>query len=146
MNPKEKTYRLVPVMFRDGEYKPTQAVCMDCRKMINVRSNGEVITCLQIGGGLDAMGEHFESLHEKPLAEILKDSLWERMVCTNVHRISEVTPECKNCRFFKYCGGGCRLECETIYSKDTAVCKSFELFEEQIVPILRENGIVLVTE
>lgn len=108
MNPKEKTYRLVPVMFRDGEYKPTQAVCMDCRKMINVRSNGEVITCLQIGGGLDAMGEHFESLHEKPLAEILKDSLWERMVCTNVHRISEVTPECKNCRFFKYCGGGCR--------------------------------------
>ncbi len=60
-------------------------------------------------------------------------------------KISEIT-ECRECKYLMYCGGGCRLECETIYSKDTAVCKSFELFEEQIVPILKENGIVLVTE
>lgn len=108
LDPKRKCYRLVPVMFREGEYKPTQAVCMDCRRMINVRSNGDLLTCLQIGGGLDEMGERFENLHEKSLSEVLLDSRWQKLVCTNVHRITQVTPECAECNYFKYCGGGCR--------------------------------------
>ena len=108
IDPKRKCYRLVPVMFRKGEYRPTQAVCMDCRRMINVRSNGDLLTCLQIGGCLDEMGDRFENLHEKKLSEVLLDSRWQKLVCTNVHRISEVTPQCAKCRYFKHCGGGCR--------------------------------------
>ena len=108
LDPKRKCYRLVPVMFREGQYRPTQAVCMDCRRMINVRSNGDLLTCLQIGGGLDEMGDRFENLHEKKLSEVLMDSRWQKLVCTNVHRISEVTEQCAACKYFKYCGGGCR--------------------------------------
>ncbi|MCR4797573.1 MAG: radical SAM protein [Lachnospiraceae bacterium] len=108
ISPRKRSYRLVPVVFPKGKYQPTRAVCADCRRMINVRSNGDLLTCLQIGGGLDEMGERFENLHETPLADILYDSRWQKLVCTNVHRITEVTPECAQCPYFKYCAGGCR--------------------------------------
>jgi len=69
----------------------------------------------------------------------------EKMQKMKNFRIKEIT-ECQQCRYLKYCGGGCRLECKDIYAKDEAVCESFEMFERLIVPILNENGIELVTE
>lgn len=54
--------------------------------------------------------------------------------------------DCQGCKHLKYCGGGCRLECENIYAKDTAICENFDLFEDEMIPILKKNGIEFVVE
>lgn len=58
-------------------------------------------------------------------------------------KIDEIT-ECKGCEYIQYCGGGCRLECETMQSKDSFVCENFKLFAEHMIPILKEQGLEFV--
>lgn len=72
-------------------------------------------------------------------------NIWysEKMRKMKEMKIREVT-ECRECKYLYLCGGGCRLECSNIYAKDEAICKSFSLFEEYIVPILKEVGIEFV--
>jgi len=60
-------------------------------------------------------------------------------------KIGQITG-CKNCKYLQYCGGGCRLECKDIYSKDENVCGNFEIFETEIVPILKDLGIQFKVE
>lgn len=57
-------------------------------------------------------------------------------------KIRDITG-CQGCRYLKYCGGGCRLECDNIYEKDKSICQNFELFEEYIIPLLKQNQIEL---
>ena len=54
--------------------------------------------------------------------------------------------DCQGCKYLKYCGGGCRLECDNIYAKDVTICENFELFEKEMIPILKENGIEFIVE
>ena len=55
-------------------------------------------------------------------------------------KIGQITA-CQDCKYLKYCGGGCRLECKDVYSKDENVCQNFELFDNEIVPILKSLNI-----
>lgn len=56
----------------------------------------------------------------------------------------EYITECKDCKYLKYCGGGCRLEAQTMYSKDEFVCETFRMFDECMMPILREQKLEFV--
>ena len=55
-------------------------------------------------------------------------------------KISEIT-KCASCDLLQYCGGGCRLECQTLEDKDDNVCETFRVFKDKILPILQSLGI-----
>ena len=82
----------------------------------------------------------YGNLFEKSISDVWYSPEMRKM---KEFKIKEVK-ECQGCKYLKFCGGGCRLECEDIYAKDTEICESFKLFEEQIVPILKANGIEFV--
>ena len=73
------------------------------------------------------------------------EDIWysEKMQSMKKFKINNII-ECNDCKYLKYCGGGCRLECKDLYSKDESLCDSFEMFDRKIVPILRDAGIDFV--
>lgn len=84
----------------------------------------------------------YGNVFENNISEIWYSEQFQEM---KNFKIGEIL-ECQECKYLKYCGGGCRLECKDIYSKDKAVCKSFELFDKYIVPILIKEGVEFVFE
>lgn len=76
---------------------------------------------------------------------VFKENIEKIWLSPNLQKIKNMKvkdiKDCQDCKYLKYCGGGCRLECENIYAKDEAICDNFEIFEEKIIPILKENGI-----
>ena len=74
---------------------------------------------------------------QKPLEEIWLSDAMQKM--KNM-KISEIT-KCASCDLLQYCGGGCRLECQTLEDKDDNVCETFRVFKDKILPILQSLGI-----
>ncbi len=60
-------------------------------------------------------------------------------------KISEITG-CTDCKYLKYCGGGCRLECKDMVSKDEAICDNYILYEEYLLPMMESRGMEFVVE
>lgn len=68
--------------------------------------------------------------------------IWYSNKLQNIKQMKiEQIKECQDCKYLKYCGGGCRLECKDIYSKDIDICENFELFEKEMIPILKSLNI-----
>lgn len=84
----------------------------------------------------------YGNVFEKSIKSIWYSSELQKM---KQMKIKEIT-ECQSCKHLKFCGGGCRLECKDIYSKDEAICENFDLFEEEMIPILKREGIEFAVE
>ena len=107
-DPNDESYRMVPIKYCEGQFRPTYPVCSDNRKMIAVSSNGNVYPCLQMSGSFMEAGLELDSLKNRTLAEILSGGQLHDAICTNLHKLAKENPVCKECRYFKYCAGGCR--------------------------------------
>lgn len=84
----------------------------------------------------------YGNVFEKNIGEIwLSDNL-QKLKQMKIKDIKD----CKGCKHLKYCGGGCRLECKNIYAKDTGICENFDLFEDEMIPILKKTGIEFIVE
>ena len=103
-----KTYQITPITCRDGEYRPTAPVCKGTRGMIGVMSNGNLVPCIQMSGSLEELGIRYENVHEHKLKDLITESSYLDAVCTNLHKLRKNCKTCDECKYFKYCCGGCR--------------------------------------
>ena len=108
MNPNLKEYKLVPVLYPDGEYHFLMPCCKGTRGMIGVTSAGDIIPCLQISGTYEKQGVHLGNLHETPLKELITDSPYTDVVCSTLGGLALANETCGQCPYFKWCAGGCR--------------------------------------
>lgn len=84
----------------------------------------------------------YGNVFEKYISDIWYSDALQRMKNFKIEDIRE----CQECKYLKYCGGGCRLECKDIYSKDEFVCENFKMFDEYMVPLLKEQNLQFVEE
>lgn len=75
------------------------------------------------------------------------EKIWygEKLQSLKQMKIKDIT-DCQDCKYLKFCGGGCRLECKNIFAKDEDICENFELFESEMLPILESLGITFDVE
>ena len=104
---KNKTYSIQPVIDPRGEYKPTAPICKCIRGLVGVSSSGEIVPCLQMSGYFEEHGIHLGSLYKTSLKELLTESDYMKIVCSNLHKRRKNNSKCDACRYFPYCKGGC---------------------------------------
>ena len=106
--PKERSYKFVMVPYNDGKYRPTASVCHENRIMMAITCEGNAVPCLQMSDCAARLGQTYDSLKKRRLADILTDGEWSSAVCMNHHHFRQNNKECDSCEWFGLCGGGCR--------------------------------------
>lgn len=106
--PAGKAFRVRPVECAEGEYRDSLPVCRGNRGKIAVAANGNVYPCLQHSGYYDARGKVLGNIKKDGLQPLLQGGKYLDEVCTTVKTLAEHNPKCAECKYFKYCVGGCR--------------------------------------
>ncbi len=58
-------------------------------------------------GYYEEHGIHLGNLGETPLKELLTSSDYLTEVCTNLHKFRKANKKCDECKYFRWCCGGC---------------------------------------
>ena len=106
--PKEKKYDLSDVRYPDGVYRPTKQVCMTTRTVMSVTCEGDVVPCIQMSGYGALVGMKNDNLKNKRLKDIIEGGSWHDSVCMTLCQFRKKCEICDKCKWFNYCGGGCR--------------------------------------
>ena len=105
--PRNGSYELEAMLCPSGNYNPTDPICKVNRGTIGVASNGNVVPCLQMSGYYEEHGIHLGNLHETSLQDILGNSDYLNEVCTNLHKFCKANKKCNECKYWRWCNGGC---------------------------------------
>ena len=105
--PADNSYKLDAVNCTSGKFNPTVPICRGNRGMIAVTSGGDVVPCMQMSGYLEEHGIHMENLHTSRLVDILTESKYMDMVCADLGVQLRNNQRCMECKYYKYCNGGC---------------------------------------
>ena len=128
--PSEKLYSLTPVACQEGRYRDSIPVCKGNRGMVAVASDGNVFPCMQMSGYYEARGDILGNVKTNGLAPLLRGGRYLSEICTTVGELAAANPKCGNCKYFKYCTGGCRAIALTLtgnkLGEDLAKCLFFE--------------------
>lgn len=76
--------------------------------MVAVGANGNLYPCFQISGYFEQHGWFLGNVKKDGLQKHLQSGDYLDHVCTTVKEIKEHSEKCANCKWFKYCCGGCR--------------------------------------
>ncbi len=125
-----KAFRVRPVECGEGEYRDSLPVCRGNRGKIAVAANGNVYPCLQLSGTYDTRGEVLGNIKTDGLQPLLQSGKYLDEVCTTVKTLAENNPGCAECKYFKYCVGGCRALAVALtgdkFGSDIAKCAFFK--------------------
>ena len=133
--PKYKRYALEAVKTENGKYDPTAPICKGNRGMIGVTSCGDIVPCLQMSGYFEENDIHLGNLHKTPLSELLSKGDYIDQVCATLHQQRNADEKCSNCKYYRWCAGGCPA-LGGLYSP-----KRFDLLSRDITKcIFFENG------
>ena len=106
--PSEGRYIMINDRIPDGKYHPTAPVCYHNRTKMEITCEGKAVPCIQISDYAASLGQTYDSLKDRRLADILNDGEWKNAVCMNLHHLRKDNKECDACEWFNHCCGGCR--------------------------------------
>lgn len=106
--PMQRAYRASPVECGEGEYRDSMPVCRGNRGMVAVDADGSVVPCHQMSGYLANKGIKFGNVKVEGLKPLLQYGSYLKEVCTTVGELKEANEDCRYCKYFRYCAGGCR--------------------------------------
>lgn len=105
--PKHKIYSIVPIASCPESFHLHIPLCRDVRSMVAISSDGQVVPCLQMSGGLAERGIYLNNVKDTPLKEIVSRSDYSALALATVFHRLLANPKCPACPYFKYCLGGC---------------------------------------
>ncbi len=108
LTPKDKTFKLSAVECPNGTYRDDAPVCKGNRGMIAIGANGHVYPCHQLSGYYEQHNDILGDLKKESLKILLSSGKYVNEVCTTLKDLKENNEKCRNCKYFKYCCGGCR--------------------------------------
>ena len=106
--PQGRSYEIKPVVITEGKYRDSIPVCKGNRGMIAIGANGHVYPCLQISGKYEELNIQLGDVRKQSLHELLNEGRYLSEVCTTLGDLKKVNEKCANCKYFRYCAGGCR--------------------------------------
>lgn len=128
--PSDKAFYVRPVECGEGEYRDSLPVCRGNRGKVAVAANGNVYPCLQLSGTYDARGETLGNLKTDGLQPLLQSGKYLDEVCATVRTLADNNSKCAECKYFKYCVGGCRALAVALtgdkFGSDIAKCAFFK--------------------
>lgn len=141
--PSNRTYRMRPVECCEGEYRDSLPVCRGARGMVAVTANGNVFPCHQISGYFENKGVHLGNVKDNGLQNLLQSGSYLDEVCTTVGDLKRKNPECGDCKYFKYCVGGCRAIATVLnggkWEKDPFKCLFFlDGYYQKLTEVMRD--------
>ncbi len=128
--PQSKRYFMRPVACGAGEYRDSLPVCPGNRGMIAVAANGNVFPCMQMSGYYEEKKDFLGNVKQGGLQPLLQCGRYLMEVCTTVGQLAQANQKCRECKYWKYCAGGCRAIALTLtgdkLGTDLAKCLFFE--------------------
>lgn len=128
--PQSRSYSIRPVECREGTYRDTLPVCRGNRGMVAVGAGGNVFPCHQMSGYYEGSGWNLGNVKQDGLQSLLRNSPYLSEVCVTVKELATENTKCGNCKYFKYCCGGCRAIALALTGNklgcDSAKCLFFE--------------------
>lgn len=106
--PGDGTYYFHPVQSSCAGYRDSLPVCRGARGAVAVSYTGEVYPCNQVSGTFASRGLSFGNVKETPLQELLSGGKYLELVTMPVSEILAENEECRACRYWPCCTGGCR--------------------------------------
>lgn len=91
-----------------GEYRDSISVCRGNRGMIAVAADGNLYPCHQMSGYYEQHGWVLGNVKKDGLQSHLRQGAYLQEICTTVKELADHNEKCANCKWFKYCCGGCR--------------------------------------
>lgn len=105
--PKSKTYSLRAV--NDcSKYRDSLPVCGGNRSMVAVAADGNLYPCHQSSGCYRLKNDVLGNVKESGLAKHLREGKYLNEICTTLGDLKNANHECAECKYFKFCLGGCR--------------------------------------
>ena len=130
VTPGNKTYRPSAMECGEGEYRDSLPVCRGNRGMVAVGANGNLFPCHQMSGYYEQHGWILGNVKTDGLQKHLREGDYLCTVCTTVKDLKEHNRKCADCKWFKYCCGGCRAIglalTEDVFGSDQSKCLFFE--------------------
>ena len=128
--PQSKTYRPRTLQCDEGEYRDSIPVCRGNRGMAAVGANGNLYPCHQMSGYYEQHHWFLGNVKTDGLQKLLQKGKYLQNVCATMKDLAEHNEKCANCRWFKYCCGGCRAIglalTEDVFGPDLSKCLFFE--------------------
>lgn len=93
---------------KGDDYRESLPLCRGNRGMIAISSSGDVFPCLQMSGYFEALGKNWGNVKKDGLKPLLQSSDYLCEVCATIKDLTNVNNKCSNCKWLKYCAGGCR--------------------------------------
>lgn len=87
--PVSGSYGMIPVLYREKEYRDSLPVCKGVRGMVAVAANGNIFPCHQLSGIYELNGDIPGNVKKESLKHLLSDSQYLCEVCTTVDKIRE---------------------------------------------------------
>lgn len=106
--PRCKMYYPIPVQCVEGKYRDSLPVCRSNRGMIAVAADGNLYPCHQLSGTFAQHKLFLGNVKKDGLQKHLQGGAYLQCVCTTVKDLKEHNKKCAECKWLKYCCGGCR--------------------------------------
>ena len=98
--------------------------------MVAVGANGNLYPCHQMSGYYEQHGWLLGNVKTDGLQKHLRSGDYLQNVCTTVKDLKEHNEKCADCRWFRYCCGGCRAVglalTHDVFGSDRSKCLFFE--------------------
>ena len=91
-------------------------LCRKARSILFISGDGRLLPCNPFNG-ITSGKEDWGNVFKTPLRDLLTDSAYLGRVNARVQDLKESNEKCRECRWFKYCLGGCRA-CAYADSRD----------------------------
>ena len=111
--------------------------------MVAIGANGHVYPCLQLSGVYEEHKIQLGDVRKQSLHDLLKESRYLDEVCTTIGDLKKANDKCANCKYFKYCAGGCRAlsyaYCGKYLREDPWKCVFYEKgYYDKLVKVLND--------
>lgn len=109
-DPRTGMIRIVPDISKAANQMDEIPACGDAAAMPFIDGDGRLIFCTALSGTSEAWSIPWDNVYEKPLAELLTDSLFLKRLGCSCGELKRRNPECHTCEWRSTCGMGCRAE------------------------------------
>ncbi len=122
--------RIVPDISRAADRMDRIPACGDAAAMPFIDGDGRLMFCTALSGASEAWNIPWDNVYEKPLADLLTDSIFLKRLGCSCGELKERNLECHTCEWRTTCGMGCRAEAlahgSGLYDIDRRMCHFFK--------------------
>ena len=131
---------MIPV-FHVCESVEKAKLCAHARNTMYISPEGRAMFCLSFSGADEEFQRQFPLVQEEGIANCLNDSRYQELLYTSASEIFAHNEKCHDCRYQRFCLGGCRATAMSYHSADILSVDEFacRMFREGWIKKIQEK-------